>query len=171
MKVDESRTSNALSETPTGLRRRSFLGWGSWAAVLVPGSAAWTLVACGGSDEAAQDAGATPPPSPDPVVIENPAALSISIQARQVQWVAGKSPAQANAWVYRRRGGTPASGVLGNQLGPYLNVRRNSPCAVTWSQHHSRVDAGARATGSIRPSTCRSTSACAGASSISRQSV
>jgi FtsP/CotA-like multicopper oxidase with cupredoxin domain len=132
MKVDDSRTSTTVAEARSGLRRRSFLGWGTWAAGLVPGGAAWTLVACGGSDDGPPAMGATLPPSPDPVVIENPATLSISIQARQVQWVAGKSPAQANAWVYVADG-TPATGVLGNQLGPYLNVRRNSPCAVTWS--------------------------------------
>ena len=114
-----------------GIRRRTFLGWSSWAVGVVPGSAALSLVACGGSDS-------SPPPPPsslsnDPVVIDNPVNLSISIQARQVQWVAGKSPAQANAWVFVADATTPATGVLGNHLGPFINVRRNSALTVTWT--------------------------------------
>ena len=50
-----------------------------------------------------------------------------------MQWVAGKSPAQANAWVYVADASMPATGVLGNHLGPFINVRRNSACTVTWS--------------------------------------
>ena len=75
----------------------------------------------------------TPAPSADVTVLENPAAMTMSIEARSVQWIVGKSPADANAWVYTANGVTPASGVLGNPLGPFFNVRRDSPCTVTWT--------------------------------------
>jgi FtsP/CotA-like multicopper oxidase with cupredoxin domain len=132
MKVEDLQARSRRAAAKKGLSRRTFLGWSTWAVGAVPGGAALSLVACGGSGDSPATSPAAATPSPDPVVIESPASVSISIQARQVQWVEGKTPMQANAWVYVADG-TPATGVLGNQLGPFLNVRRNSPCAVTWA--------------------------------------
>ena len=122
------------------LTRRRFLDLcGGVGIGLVPGVSALTLAACGGGgspDAAPASTVSSAPASSDPpsalTVLENPASASITIQARQVQWMAGKTPAEANAWVYVAEGKTAATGVLGNGLGPYINVRRNSPCAVTW---------------------------------------
>jgi FtsP/CotA-like multicopper oxidase with cupredoxin domain len=69
---------------------------------------------------------------PDPVVLDQPATATISIQARQVEWVVGKQPAQANAWVFVPDASTPATGVLGNALGPAFDMRRGTSCTVTW---------------------------------------
>lgn len=119
-----------------GLTRRSFLeAFGGFGVGVLPGGAALTVVACGGSSDTVTGAApaGTPAPSVDVAVLENPTAMTMSIEARQVQWVIGKSPADANAWVYTASGVTPASGVLGNALGPFFNVRRDTPCTVTWT--------------------------------------
>jgi FtsP/CotA-like multicopper oxidase with cupredoxin domain len=116
-------------EAAAGVQRRTFLVWSGWAVGAFPGGAALSLVACGGSDSTPETAA----PLSDPVVIESPANLSISIQARQVQWVVGKSPAEANAWVFVADAVSPATGVLGNYLGPFMNVRRNDALTVTWT--------------------------------------
>ncbi len=86
----------------------------------------------GGSDEAAS--GDTPAaPAVDIPVIDQPSRVSMSVQARQVQWVPGRNPSRANAWVYAADGVTAAGGVLSNHLGPTIEVRRGTPCTVTWS--------------------------------------
>ena len=82
------------------IKRRAFLGWsGGWIAAAVPGVAALELVACGGGSSSPTSSPAVVAPATGVTVIENPSTLSISIQSRQVQWLPGKSPAQANAWV------------------------------------------------------------------------
>lgn len=108
------------------LKRRSFLQWSvaSFSTVLFPGSASLALVACGANSAASAQ--------PDITVLNEPSAVSVSMQSRKVQWVVGKSPAQANAWVYVADGITAQSGTLRNHLGPVFNVRRNVPCTVTW---------------------------------------
>jgi len=113
--------------------RRSFIGWGT----AIGGSLAWTgilasLSSCGGSD-AAPESGADAATAERLPVISNPSRVAMSIQARQVQWVPGKSPTNANAWVYAADGVTASSGVLSNHLGPIIEVRRDSPCTITWS--------------------------------------
>lgn len=85
----------------------------------------------GGTGEA--DPGSTPAPGSDIPVIDQPATVSISVQARRVQWVQGVDPAAANAWVYAADGVTAAGGVLANALGPTINVRRGAPCTITWT--------------------------------------
>ena len=133
MKIDDARANVRAAGAAKGVNRRTFLGWSSWAFGVAPSGAALSLVACGGSgDSPGAGAEAAAPPT-TPVVIDNPVNLSMSIQARQVQWVPGKSPAQANAWVFVADATMPATGVLGNQLGPFINVRRNSALTVTWS--------------------------------------
>ena len=124
---------------PEQISRRSFIGWGT----AVSGSLTWagaltSLSSCGGSDamtESGADAAASAEKLP---VISNPSRVAMSVQARQVQWVPGKSPTSANAWVYAADGVTPASGVLANHLGPIIDVRRGSPCTVTWSNQIPR---------------------------------
>src|SRR6185437_2828035 len=116
--------------------RRTFFRWSSgWAIGAGPLGASIGLAACGGGDSSPEPSSSLPPsaPAPGPTILENPATASISIQARQVQWVVGKTPANANAWVYVADGSAPASGVLGNSLGPFFNVRRDSACTVTWT--------------------------------------
>ncbi len=126
----------ARSTVTHGLKRRTFLeAFGGFGVGLLPGGAALSVVACGGASDTVTNPalGVAAAPSPDVTVLENPAAVSVSIEARQVQWVVGKSPADVNAWVYAANGVTPASGVLGNALGPFFNVRRDSACTVTWA--------------------------------------
>lgn len=116
-----------------GLTRRTFFDWcGGFGLGLLPGGTAMTLVACGGSGDSASTPVSVPVSAAEVTVIEGPTTLGMSIQARQVQWVVGKSPAQANAWVYAADGVTAADGVLGNVLGPFINVRRDAACTVTW---------------------------------------
>ncbi len=108
------------------LARRSFLQWtlGSISSVLLPGGASLALGGCGGAT--------APWTQPDIVVLNNPSAVSLSIESRKVQWLPGSSPTQANAWVYVAQGITAESGTLPNHLGPLFNVRRHVPCTVTW---------------------------------------
>jgi FtsP/CotA-like multicopper oxidase with cupredoxin domain len=83
------------------------------------------LASCGASSESFQ--------SGDLPVLDKPSSVTISIEARQVQWVPGVPPARDNAWVYVAHGATAASGVLPNHLGATFEVRRGSACSVTWS--------------------------------------
>lgn len=132
-------TSPIDSDKVQEMNRRAFLGWtGRWAVAAVPGAMVLELVACGGSDSPTETLPVTETTSTS--VLENPASVSISIQARQVQWVPGKSPVRANAWVYVADG-MPATGVLGNHLGPFINVRRNSACMITWTNTIARSTA------------------------------
>lgn len=132
MSESESRRADDQGPSPRGLTRRTFLGgFGGFGVGLLPGGAALSVVACGGAGDTMLESASTP--SGDVVVLENPASMTMSIEARQVQWVAGKSPADVNAWVYTANGVSPASGVLGNALGPAFNVRRDAPCTVTWT--------------------------------------
>ena len=105
------------------------------------------------------------------LVLENPTAMSMSIEARQVQWVVGKSPADANAWVFTASGVSPASGVLGNALGPYFNVRRDTRLHRHLDQHDRRLDPPSRRGWPRRRSTCRSTSASAAGCARRRRSA
>ena len=112
-----------------GITRRTFLSWGAGTtASLLPSGVLLSLSGCGGGP-AAQ----APRPFTDIPVLNNPTSAAISIQARQVEWVAGKGPAGANAWVYVTGDSTAAGSVLANHLGPMFNVRRGTPCTVTWS--------------------------------------
>ena len=84
---------------PEQISRRSFISWGT----AFSGSLAWagtlaSLSSCGGSDAAPESGAETAGPEKLPV-ISNPSRVAMSIQARQVQWVPGKSPTSANAWV------------------------------------------------------------------------
>lgn len=117
-----------------GLTRRTFLGgFGGFGVGLLPGGAALSLVACGGAGDTTPDSTPLGNAGVGVTVLENPTSMSMSIEARQVQWVVGKSPADINAWVYTAGGVTPADGVLGNSLGPFFNVRRDAACTVTWT--------------------------------------
>jgi len=124
------------ARVPVGVTRRSVLAWsGGWMVGATAGSAVTVLTSCGGGGGGGAQSN---PPSPtvtaaDPVVLDRPTTASISIQARQVQWVVGKTPAQANAWVYVADASTPGDAVLGNALGPVFEVRRGAACTVTWS--------------------------------------
>jgi len=130
----ESEGIEATAARPAGLTRRTFLGGlGGFGAGLLPSGAAMTVVACGGASDTMMESSPGTAPGTDVTVLENPTTLAMAIEERQVQWVVGKSPAEANAWVYTANGVTPASGVLGNALGPYVNVRRDAPCTVTWT--------------------------------------
>ena len=118
---------------PAGLTRRTFLGgFGGFGVGLLPGGAALSVVACGGASDTMMESSSTGGKT-DVAVLENPTSMAMAIEERRVQWVVGKSPAEANAWVYTASGVTPASGVLGNAIGPYFNVRRDAPCTVTWT--------------------------------------
>jgi FtsP/CotA-like multicopper oxidase with cupredoxin domain len=134
MKLDDRQGRPLENDAMASVSRRTFLRWSSSCAVGVgPLGASIGLAACGGGDSSSDPASAPAAPAPGPTILENPATASISIQARQVQWVVGKSPADANAWVYVADATVPASGVLGNPLGPFFNVRRDSACTVTWT--------------------------------------
>ena len=112
-----------------GVTRRTFLNWcAGTSASLLPSGVLLSLSGCGGASDAEASR-----PFADIAVLNNPASAAISIQARQVEWVAGNSPTRANAWVYVIGDSTAAGGVLANHLGPTFNVRRGTPCTVTWS--------------------------------------
>jgi len=129
----ESEGIEATAARPAGLTRRTFLGGlGGFGVGLLPSGAAMTVVACGGASDTMMESAPGTAPG-DVTVLENPTTLAMAIEERQVQWIVGKSPTEANAWVYTANGVTPASGVLGNALGPYVNVRRDAPCTVTWT--------------------------------------
>ncbi len=113
------------------------MGWsfGFGGSLALAGSSV-LLGSCGGSggDGSADNAGGGPSaPKSDIPTIDQPSRVSMSVQARQVQWVPGKDPARANAWVYAAEGVTAAGGVLANHLGPTINVRRGAPCTITWT--------------------------------------
>jgi len=111
-------TSPIDSDKVQGMNRRAFLGWtGRWSVAAVPGAMVLELVACGGSDSPTETSPVTE--TTGTPVLENPASVSISIQARQVQWVPGKSPVQSNAWVY------VADGM------PATTSARSSTCGAT----------------------------------------
>ncbi|MEY4751334.1 MAG: hypothetical protein RIQ60_3548 [Pseudomonadota bacterium] len=129
MKSKQHNDNAGLMQLP--LARRGFLSWcAAAAAPLLAGQATVSLTGCvlGGSDAATR-------PFADLTVLDAPSSLSISVQSRKVQWVPGRDPAAANAWVYLVSGSTAASGngVLPNHLGPIINVRRDSNCQVTWA--------------------------------------
>jgi FtsP/CotA-like multicopper oxidase with cupredoxin domain len=128
----ESQGTGRTAAARTGLTRRTFLG--GFGVGFLPGGAALSVVACGGaSDTMSESTPGAGVSSSEVIVLENPTAMSMTIEARQVQWVPGKSPADVNAWVYVAAGVSPSSGVIGNALGPYFNVRRDAPCTVTWT--------------------------------------
>jgi FtsP/CotA-like multicopper oxidase with cupredoxin domain len=117
--------------------RRSFMGWsvGLGGSFAFAGSAT-LLGSCGGTDGDSGDGaagGSSATPGADIAAIDQPSRVTIEVQARRVQWVVGKDPAQPNAWVYAADGVTAASGVLANHLGPTINVRRGASCVVTWT--------------------------------------
>jgi len=123
---------------PEQISRRSFIGWGT----AVSGSLTWagaltSLSSCGGSDAMTESGADTAASAEKLPVISNPSRVAMSVQARQVQWVPGKSPTSANAWVYAADGVTP-SGVLANHLGPIIDVRRGAPCTVSWTNQIPR---------------------------------
>ena len=135
--MEKSKRCEVGALVPVDMTRRSVLALGSgWMLGAAAGSAVTVLTSCGGGGGGVA-AGGGGPPAPtvtgvDPVVLDGPTTASISIQARQVQWVAGKTPAQANAWVYVAAA-TPNDAILGNALGPVFEVRRGASCTVTWS--------------------------------------
>jgi len=136
--VEKSKRPEADAPVPVGITRRSVLAWSGWMLGAGAGSAVTVLTSCGGGGGDGGAAGGSGAPATavtgaDPLVLERPTTASISMQARQVQWVLGKTPAQANAWVYVADASTPADAVLGNAFGPVFEVRRNEGCTVTWS--------------------------------------
>ena len=134
MSDSESERVEPAAARPDGLTRRNFLGaFGGFGVGLLPGGAALTVVACGGASDTMIESSPAAALGADVTVLENPTTVAMAIEERQVQWVVGKSPAEANAWVYTANGVTPTGGVLANALGPYVNVRRNAPCTVTWT--------------------------------------
>ena len=160
---DSPRRAEA-SQPARALTRRTFLesvlGMG-----LLPGGAALGVVACGGAGDSnvAGAPASAAAPAADLVVVENASTLAMAVEERQVQWVIGKSPAKPMPGSCRRRRRTPPSGVLGNGLGPFFNVRRDSACTVTWT---NTIGASTPAAGppADRRSTSRSISACAAGS-------
>ena len=116
--MEKSKRCEVGALVPVDMTRRSVLALGSgWMLGAAAGSAVTVLTSCGGGGGGVA-AGGGGPPAPtvtgvDPVVLDGPTTASISIQARQVQWVAGKTPAQANAWVYVAAA-TPNDAILGN---------------------------------------------------------
>ena len=133
----------------TGITRRTFLTWcGGTAAGLLPGTALLSLGGCNGGTASSAPAYFTDIP-----VLNNPATATITVQARAVEWVAGKPPAGANAWVYVSGDTATSAAVLPNHLGPTFNVRRGAPCAVTWTNAipGSSAQAGVLAAPPIHP--------------------
>lgn len=105
--------------------RRRFLGWSaSLGATPLLGSVGLGLSACGGQDNTAAD---------DIPVLQTPQQVHLRVEARKVEWVPGKTPSQANAWVYVPAGSSAPDAVLPNHLGPTFEVRRHQPCSVTWT--------------------------------------
>ncbi|MFM2069151.1 MAG: hypothetical protein RLZZ584_4060 [Pseudomonadota bacterium] len=128
---DKASTREFTQEGGAPLRRRGFLGWCAGAALpLVGGSLGVTITACtgGGNDATLPQAQFT-----DLTTYNNPASITLTAQARKVQWLPGVNPTAANAWVYLANGagGAPDS-ILSNHFGPVINVRRNAKCNVTW---------------------------------------
>jgi hypothetical protein len=96
--------------------RRGFLQWSfRTSGVMLWGGLMQGLASCGASSESFQ--------SGDLPVLDKPSSVTISIEARQVQWVPGVPPARDNAWVYVAHGATAASGVLPNHLGATFEAR------------------------------------------------
>ena len=121
-------------QDPADAGRRRFIGWSaSIGGSMLWGGTAIGLTSCGGSGSEETATGGASQATAGITVIDQPSRVSLSVQARQVQWVTGKQPTQANAWVYAADGVTASSGVLANHLGPIINVRRGTPCKVTWS--------------------------------------
>jgi len=121
---------NARRSPGASFPRRTFLKYvGALAASGAPAGLTLALHGCGGGSSSTQSFA----PFPDLTVVTNPVGMAVSVQARQVQWVAGVNPAQPNAWAYVAAGATPASTVLPNHLGAIVNVRRNATCTITWS--------------------------------------
>ncbi len=128
--------------TPKAIGRRTFMGWGFGGSLVLTGSPL-LLGSCGGgggSDDAGSgnsggggDGSSAPLPGADIARIDQPATVSVSVQSRRVQWVPGKDPAAANAWVYAADGVTASGGVLANHLGPTIDVRRGTPCTISWT--------------------------------------
>lgn len=114
--------------TDVDFKRRQFLKWTSGCTVtLVCGGTLMSVTSCGGR------AGTTTPRLfSDNLVINYPQEIKIPIEKRMVQWVPGVNPVQPNAWVYTVQGTSAPTGVLPNHLGPFINVRRNVPCSITW---------------------------------------
>ena len=134
--MEEERQAAEADRAPGGVTRRTLLGWGGgWTLAAVGGGAAWGLASCGGGGSGGTTAGGNPAPAavtgPDPVVLDRPATATLSIQARQVEWVVGKQPAQANAWVFVADASMPGAGVLGSAHGPSFEMRRGTACTVT----------------------------------------
>jgi len=126
--LSNCRSTVDLTSDRLGLGRRSFLSWCLGAAA-AGGSASslLSLSACGGSaGESMREAAFA-----DLAVLAEPSSVRISIQARRVEWVPGRTAEFDNAWVYVPEAAGSAK-VLPNHLGPTFNVRRNSACTVTW---------------------------------------
>jgi FtsP/CotA-like multicopper oxidase with cupredoxin domain len=115
--------------------RRTFLNWcAGTGASLLPSGVLLSLSGCGGgSDPEAPQPSEAPRPFADIPVLDNPASAAISIQARRVEWTAGKSPAGVNAWVSVTGESEAPGGVLANHLAPTFNVRRGTPGTSTGS--------------------------------------
>jgi FtsP/CotA-like multicopper oxidase with cupredoxin domain len=126
---DKTYTPDMTSGGSATLRRRGFLGWCAGAALPAVGASfGLTISACSTDDAALAQAQFT-----DLTTYNNPASITLTAQARKVQWLPGVNPTAANAWVYlANSAGGAADAVLNNHFGPVINVRRNSPCAVTW---------------------------------------
>lgn len=118
--------------------RRRFMTW--CAAVgggLAQAASLVSLSGCGGGGDNRSDAsssgGSAQAPFSDILAVDRPKALSISVQARAVEWVPGQAPSAANAWVYAVDGVTSSASVLLNHLGATIVVRRGTPCTITWT--------------------------------------
>ncbi|HMW22903.1 MAG TPA: multicopper oxidase domain-containing protein [Burkholderiaceae bacterium] len=118
--------------------RRRFMTW--CAAVgggLAQAASLVSLSGCGGGGDNRSDAsssgGSAQAPFSDILAVDRPKALSISVQARAVEWVPGQAPSAANAWVYAVDGVTSSASVLPNHLGATIVVRRGTPCTITWT--------------------------------------
>jgi FtsP/CotA-like multicopper oxidase with cupredoxin domain len=133
--VEEAQQPAGETREPGGITRRTWLGWGGgWMLAAAGGGVTWGLASCGGGGSSSSGGTAQPTAvtGPDPVVLDRPAAATISIQSRQAEWVVGKPPAAANAWVFVADATMPAAGILGTPHGPTFEMRRGVPCTVTW---------------------------------------
>ena len=56
----------------------------------------------------------------------------VVVQARKVQWVAGRNPSAINAWVYVQSTQAASTAVLPSHMGPTFNYRRAEAAKITW---------------------------------------
>ena len=148
MSESESEGVEPAPARPDGLTRRNFLGaFGGFGVGLLPGGAALTVVACGGASDTMMESSPAAAPGADVTVLENPTTVAMAIEERQVQWVVGKSPAEANAWVYTANGVTPASGRSRQRPRPVCQRSPRRALHGDLDQHDRQVDPRADAAG------------------------